>query len=288
MYKKKNISNKTKEIFDKVVANLQKIVEQGEYANLLKFNRNFRNYSMGNVILIYEQFPSATRVAGKAKWEKLGRTVKSDAKKIFIAAPIPRSYKTTVKEIVDGVEVEKEEIIKYNAYRWVYVYDISDTEGKEIPFETTTNLDNNDMLPFYEKLKLFSKVPVYEKEIFGGAKGYYSKKNNEIAIRNNLSINEKTAVLLHEIAHSLYDDFDYSKDRDLSEIFVESVAFIVADNFGLDNSMCSFRYILGWANGEPKKVIDLGNKIQKCANDYIEALENFEVQDQVEKLGLVA
>ena len=78
----------------------------------------------------------------------------------------------------------------------------------------------------------------------------------------------------------VYDDFDYKKDRDLSEVFVESVAFIVADHFGLDTSSCSFRYILGWANGETKTVLELGSKIQDSANDFIEKLEDFNMQEQ--------
>ena len=71
----------------------------------------------------------------------------------------------------------------------------------------------------------------------------------------------------------------YKTDRNLSEVFVESVAYIVADHFGLDTSCCSFNYIIKWAKGETKIVIDLGSKIQKCANEFIDRLEKFEVQD---------
>ena len=128
---------------------------------------------------------------------------------------------------------------------------------------------------FYENLKAFSKVPVFEKEIEGTARGYYNREGNEIVIDKSLSQNDKAVVLIHEITHSLYDDFDYKENRDLSEVFVESVSFIVADYFGLDNSNYSFNYIIRWSKGEPKKVIELGNKIQKCSDDFIKNLENF-------------
>ena len=65
----------------------------------------------------------------------------------------------------------------------------------------------------------------------------------------------------------------------MSEIFVESIAYIVANHFGLDTSMCSFSYIIKWAEGDPKLVIDLGTKIRKCANQFIKELENFEIQE---------
>ena len=218
------------------------------------------------------------KLLGKAKWLKLKRELTEDAQKIWIVAPIPRQYNKKVKAIEDGEEIEKIEIVKYNAYRYVYVYDISHTTGKDIPLKSEI-INCDDKACFYDKLKEFSNVPVIEKELSGGTLGYYSEKENLIAIKNTLSINDKVAVLLHEIAHSLYDDFDYSKDRDLSEVFVESIAYIVADRFGLDTSHCSFNYIIKWAKGEPKTVIELGGKIQKCANEFIEKLEKFEMQD---------
>jgi len=117
--------------------------------------------------------------------------------------------------------------------------------------------------------------------MYGTTQGYYSDKKQIIALKKGLDINQKTAVLLHELAHGLYDDFDYKKDRNLSEVFVESIAYMVADYFGLDTSMCSFNYITDWANGDPKTVIELGTKIQKCANEFIDEIENFEIQEQV-------
>ena len=63
------------------------------------------------------------------------------------------------------------------------------------------------------------------------------------------------------------------------EVFVESIAYIVADHFGLDTSICSFNYITKWAKGNPKVVLDLGSKIQKCANQFINNIEKFEMQE---------
>lgn len=273
-----NKGNKTKEISEKVVNYVQTIVENGEYESFLKFQKNFRGYSFNNLILIYSQFPEATRVAGKAKWQKLKRELVKDAKKIFIIAPIPRKYNQKIVEVVDSAEVETTKMIEYNAYRYVYVYDISQTTGEPIPLKNT-NINNNEMADFYEKLKDFSKFPVYEKNLYKGLDGYYSLTKNEIVINENLSMDDKTAVLLHELAHGLYDDFDYQSDRNLSEVFVESIAYIVADHFGLDTSRCSFNYIAKWAKGDPKVVIDLGSKIQKCANQFIKELEKFEMQE---------
>lgn len=60
--------NKTKEIFERVVKNLQEIVNKGDYEKFLKFQKKlnmFKKYSFNNLILIFSQFPDATRVARK-------------------------------------------------------------------------------------------------------------------------------------------------------------------------------------------------------------------------------
>ena len=59
--------NKMQEIYDKIVNNVQTIVDRGEYKKFLKFRKNFRGYSFGNLVLIFSQFPEATQVAGKTK-----------------------------------------------------------------------------------------------------------------------------------------------------------------------------------------------------------------------------
>lgn len=273
-----NKSNKMQEIFDKVVDNVQNIVDSGKYEKFLKFARNFRGYSFNNLIFIYSQFPNATKVAGKSKWKKLNRDLIIGAKKIYIVAPIPKQYTKKVKEIVNGEEIETTQIIKYNWYRWAFVYDISETSGKAVPLENKA-INGNNMLELYNTLRSICDIPIVEEDMFGTLKGYYSSKECKIAIRKNLSINEKTAVLLHELSHMLYDDFDYTKDRNLSEVFVESIAFIVANYFGLDTSMCSFNYITKWAKGDPKVVLELGNKIKKCSDEFIQKIEKYKMQE---------
>lgn len=60
--KKSNNKNKTKKIFDRIVENLQTIVDNGDYEKFLKFQKNFRGYSFNNLVLIFSQFPDATNV----------------------------------------------------------------------------------------------------------------------------------------------------------------------------------------------------------------------------------
>ena len=135
-------------------------------------------------------------------------------------------------------------------------------------------LNTNNKVELFDYLKSFSPFPIKEIDIFGSTQGYWSPKEKYIALKNDLSIDDKVATLLHELTHALYDDFDYKNDRNLSETFVESVAYMVADYFDLDTSMCSFDYIASYTKGDIKILMELGDKIQKTANKFIKSLED--------------
>ena len=65
-FSNKSNTNKTKQMFENIVDKLQNIINNGDYEKFLKLQKNFRGYSFNNLILIYSQFPDATKVAGKS------------------------------------------------------------------------------------------------------------------------------------------------------------------------------------------------------------------------------
>ena len=280
MSKTNNKENRTKELFNKILEGVQNIIDNGEYEKFLRFSKNFHNYSFNNVLLIFSQMPEATQVAGFAKWKSMGRNLKKGAKGIQIIYPIKRIYTKKKLEgqnsLLDNKQDDNEQVekVEYLTYRYTYVYDISQTYGDSLPLSDTT-LNSNNRVEFLEFLKSFSPYPILEESLTGTTQGYWSKTEQHIVLKDTLSIDDKASVLLHELAHALYDDFDYKENRNLSETFVESVAFIVADYFDLDTSMCSFEYITSWADGDIKILLELGDKIQKCANSFIDNLEKF-------------
>ena len=280
MSKTNNKENRTKELFNKILEGVQNIIDNGEYEKFLRFSKNFHNYSFNNVLLIFSQMPEATQVAGFAKWKSMGRNLKKGAKGIQIIYPIKRSYTKKKLEgqnsLLDNKQDDNEQVekVEYLTYRYTYVYDISQTYGDPLPLSDTT-LNSNNRVEFLEFLKSFSPYPILEESLTGTTQGYWSEKKQHIVLKDTLSIDDKASVLLHELAHALYDDFDYKENRNLSETFVESVAFIVADYFDLDTSMCSFEYITSWADGDIKILLELGDKIQKCANSFIKKLEDY-------------
>ena len=274
---KSNKVKKTNEIYNKLVEGVEKIINNGEYEKFLKFSKNFHKYSFNNIVLIFSQNPNATMVAGFKAWQKMNRKLKKGAKGIQIMYPIKRTYTKKIEGqsslIEDSTDNKDTKQIEFFTYRPTYVFDISDTVGDPLPLDSG-KINSDSMIDFFNFLKEYSPYPIEEDELYGGCNGYWNSNNKKIVLKKWLSIDDKTSVLLHELTHAFYDDFDYKENRDLSETFVESVAFIVADYFGLDTSSCSFNYITGWADGDIKKVIELGDKIQKSANDFIKKLED--------------
>ena len=214
-----------------------------------------------------------------------GRGVKKNPKTIFIYTPIKIKKANVIdgQQDINGKE-EKErgengtvEIIEGISYKRVAVYDIGDTYikkgNKRIPI-LDNNLESNTTETLYSTLLEISPVPVLIEEINGIKKGYYSKKEQKIVLKQSLSQDDKTAVLIHELCHCLYDDFVYKIDRNKSEIFVESVAFLVADYFGFDTSYCSFGYITNWAHNDIKEFMNLSNKIKETADKFIDLIKN--------------
>ena len=275
MKKNRDKINKTKELFDKIVEGVNNIISSGEFERFLKFSKNFHHYSFNNIVLIYSQMKEATQVAGFKKWQSMGRKLKKGVHGIQIIYPIKRKYTKTI-EGQDSLlnDDKKEQEVEYMTYRYTYVYDISQTVGKPLPLENRA-LNSDDKKEFYDFLKLFSPYKIEEEDIFARAEGYWIEEEQKIIIKKSLSMNDKASVLLHELTHAFYDDFDYKKERDLSETFVESVAYIVADYFDLDTSHCSFEYIASWVGKDTKIILELGDKIQKCANSFIKKLEDF-------------
>ncbi len=273
-----NKETKIKDIFNKIQTGVTNIIESGEYAKFLKFSKNFHSYSFNNIVLIYSQMPNATKVAGFKTWQSMGRKLKYGSKGIKIIYPIKQKYEkdTTIEgqnSLLNDNKEDKKTIVEYLTYRATYVYDISQTIGQPLPM-SNDKLNTNNKVELFDYLKSFSPFPIKEIDIFGSTQGYWSPKEKYIALKNDLSIDDKVATLLHELTHALYDDFDYKNDRNLSETFVESVAYMVADYFDLDTSMCSFDYIASYTKGDIKILMELGDKIQKTANKFIKSLED--------------
>ena len=188
-------ADKLKEITDRLEQGITELFESERYKEYLRVMSKFHNYSFNNTLLIAMQKPDASLVAGFSSWKNnFGRNVMKGEKGIKIIAPSPFTVKQEVektdpqtgKPVIgkDGKPVTEEKEIKVPAYKVVSVFDVSQTEGRELPDIAVDELtgDVDRFKDFFAALEQISPVPIGFEKIEGGAHGYYHLEEKRIAI----------------------------------------------------------------------------------------------------------
>ena len=169
------------------------------------------------------------------------------------------------------------------AFKKVYVFDVSQTIGKELPdpvTELTGDIDSARKEAVFAALKKVTGIDIEFKDIKGGAKGYYSATNNEIVIKSGMSDAQTLKTAFHEAAHNLLHDpakdiVTNKSPRNEKEVQAESVAFMVAERFGIDTSEYSFPYIASWSDGKQLEQLKSAlQEIQEAAKKISSEIES--------------
>lgn len=256
-------------ITEKLEEGIKNLLNSDLWTEYLKTLSRFHQYSFNNCILILMQYPTAKRVAGYKTWQSMGRQVKKGEKAISILAPCPHKKQMEVKK-ADGTVEEKE--VHWTTFRAVPVFDIAQTDGKDLPTLCKTlggSVEGFGKL--MTVLKGVAPVPVGEEDITNGANGYYHRDEKRIAIRKGMSEAQTIKTLVHEITHSMMHQDE--ADRDKAEVEAESVAFTVCNYFGVESDDYSFGYVASWADGDMEVFKKSLAGIQKTAHSIIEAVE---------------
>ena len=259
---------------------IQKLFDSDKYKEYLNTMAKFYNYSYRNTLLILMQNPSASYVAGYTAWKNnFDRQVKRGEKAIKILAPAP--YKTTVKRLDT---VEKEHEMTVNAFKVTGVFDISQTDGKELPsICEKLNGSYKDYDSFVDVIKSISPVPVSIEKIDSSANGYYSPIDKRIVVKEGLSEQQTLKTMIHEISHALLHNPEnvQESNRRTWEVQAESIAYTVCQHFGLDSSDYSFGYIASWSSGKDIKELKASlNTIQNTASEIISKIEQKQKEKQ--------
>ena len=296
-------AGRVREITAQLEQGVKDLFDSERYQEYLKAMSKFHDYSLNNTMLIVMQKPDASLVAGYGKWrDEFERHVKRGEKGIKILAPAPYKVKREVEKTdpdtgqpiigSDGKPVMEEKEVTIPSFKVVSVFDVSQTEGKEIPNLSADALTGNieQYEDFFRALELTSPVPVEFENITSGAHGYYDNAEKRIAINEGESELQTVKTLIHEIAHAKLHDIDLTAaldeqnipNRRTREVEAESVAYTVCQHFGLDTSDYSFGYIAGWSSDKDIKELKTSlETIRATANDLITEIEgNFAQMQQ--------
>ena len=299
-------AEKLKEITDRLEQGITELFDSERYKEYLRVMSKFHNYSFNNTLLIAMQKPDASLIAGFNAWKNnFGRNVMKGQKGIKILAPSPFKIKKEMEKIdpqtqkaiigKDGKPVTEEKEITIPAFKVVSVFDVSQTEGRELP-DIAVNMLTGDVEHYkdvFAALEKTSPVPVGFEKIESGAHGYYHLEDKRIALDEGMSELQTLKTLIHEIAHAKLHDIDLNApledlenrpDRRTREVQAESIAYTVCQHYGLDTSDYSFGYVAGWSAG--RELAELKSSletIRSAAAEIINSIDGHIVELQKEQ-----
>ena len=286
-------ANQLKEVTDQLEQGVQDVFNSDSYKQFLNVMSKMPKYSINNMLLIAMQTEGkASLCQSYSGWKSMGRHVKAGEKGLKILAPSPYTIQKeqnkidqkTGKVIVDrdGEPLKETVDIKINAFKVVSTFDISQTDGKELPTlgvnELVGNIEGYSTL--LAALKQTCPVPITFEDIEGGAKGFYHQTDKRIAIQDGMSEVQTVKTAIHEMAHQKLhakenqNPFDTAQSRNSKEVEAESVAYVVCQHFGINTSDYSFSYVAGWSEGkETPELKESLETIREAAGEMIDAID---------------
>jgi antirestriction protein ArdC len=265
------------ELLEGLSVGIAALTTSERWTQYLDVQSKFYRYSPNNVMLLLLQNENATRVAGYKKWQELGRQVKAKESALRILAPM--TYKRD-----DAPEGEKAREIR--GFKLVPVFDISQTEGPDLP-DIVSKLEGLAPEGVFATLTEFAQGIGFRVErpqsLESGANGDTTHSEGRIRVVSTNSEAQQAKTLAHEIGHALLHDpgVEATKDleRGLKELEAESTAYVICTALGMDTSDYSFGYVAGWAGGAPEATQGIKastGRIQKAATAV---LKTFEVEE---------
>jgi len=256
-----------KEITEKATEQLAAALQAGHSEALIHYLKaigRFHRYSLHNVLLIALQKPNATYVAGFRTWNELGRFVKKGQKGILILAPI-------VRRKAENSDEDEKESSRIAGFRPAYVFDVSQTDGQELP---QIGVVHGDPREFDDGLRRFAaaqNIALEYSEDIAPARG--TSYGSRIALLPGQSPAEEFSTLVHELAHELLHRGGRREQtsRQVRETEAEATAFVVCHAIGLETGSAAADYIQLW-NGDKETLMDSLTYIQKAASQMLAAL----------------
>lgn len=262
-------SEQIKEIIDNATEQLVAALNAGHSEALtgyLKAIGRFHRYSLHNVMLIASQKPNASYVAGFRTWNELGRFVKKGEKGILILAPI-------VRRKAQNDEDREESLASIAGFRAAYVFDVSQTDGKDLPHIGTVEGDPGH---YSERLRSFASargILVEYSQDIAPARGVSS--GGRITLLPEQPPAEEFSTLAHELAHELLHRSvrRESTSRRVRETEAEATAFVVCHSAGLETGSAARDYIQLW-NGDAQLLTESLGYIRQAAAQMLAALDH--------------
>lgn len=216
-------------------------------------------------MLIESQKPNATHVAGFQAWRTLGRFVRKGERGIMILAPIVRAKNQNT------VEAETDESSTPIGFRAAYVFDISQTDGQELPELGSVNGDPSEYRERLVKFVMEQGIALEYSQDIAPARGISA--GGTITLLPGQSAAEEFATLAHELAHEMLhrDQRRARITKRVRETEAEAVSFVVCSGIGLETGSAAQDYIQLY-EGDAKLLTVSLEHIQQTATRILKAI----------------
>lgn len=269
---------------------LDRMSDAEGWRDFLDSRARFHHYSLNNQLLIYVQKPDASAVAGFRSWQnEHERTVKKGEKAIWVLAPL--TYTRVEKDAATGEEVKRTGL---RGFRTVPVFDVSQTEGKDLPPNPVIEdkgLSGEAPEGMVAELSALIEADGFtvSRDDTGQADAYTDFTNKRVVVNPKFEPRYQARALAHEAAHiALGHGADGRKyhtgiggQRDAMEVEADSAAYVISRAYGLDDiGDSSFSYIDGWAHGDRDKVRTTASKVCGATKTMLERLHTIRTGSQ--------
>ncbi|MFC7070497.1 DUF955 domain-containing protein [Halobaculum lipolyticum] len=264
-----------------------------EFLAWLDVQSRFHDYSARNTMLIHQQFPGATMVAGYRTWQQeFDRQVKQGESAIWIWAPIittrcpacenaPSYHEQIACEYAETPVSEWESGLV--GFRPVSVFDVSQTEGEELPeveYEATGEAGDlvERLCDVAHQVGASVEIVADAEWEYGRANGicHYPERVGEkplVEVRDRENRADLARTIVHEYAHvRLHVGVEGAVERAKREVEAEAVAYVVARACGLDASGSAF-YLASWTGEETAVIRERFDRISTTAGSLLDVIE---------------
>jgi hypothetical protein len=216
-------------------------------------------------MLIATQNPTASYVAGYHAWRTLGRFVKKGEQGILILAPIVRAKNSQIEQ------TDTDESSTPVGFRAAYVFDISQTDGKELPRLNSVNGNPSEYRERLGKLVEEQGIVLEYSGDIAPARGRSS--GGKITLLPGQSAAEDFATLAHELAHEMLhrDERRARTTKRVRETEAEAVSFVVCSGIGLETGSAAQDYIQLY-EGDAKLLTKSLEHIQRTSTRILNAI----------------
>ena len=265
------------QLCQKAFDELVEAVEKGESAQLKAYLRvmgKFSRYSLRNITLIHLQKPQARQVAGFWTWKHLGRSVKKGAKGIAILAPLIYREKRLQKKAEDDAQDMEVDVV--TNFKTAYVFDVSDTQGQDLP---TFSQVKGDPGVYLDRLQSFMQargIKLETRHLYGTTQGYSA--GGLIVLQSGLSAAERMSTLVHELAHELMHRQASQRDRTVQELEAEAISYVVCSAIHLELHTAHADYLQLY-QGDKAKLVSSLSRIQRTASEILQAITQTEANE---------